>query len=134
VVVAAGNLGPDGPPQYPAAYPEAIAVTAVDHLGNVYPRASRGDYVDVAAPGVHIWSAGADGRGRFVDGTSFAAPFVSAEVALLHAADPQLNPSEIKTELRRQASSATQGSPQRGTGGGLLKSRGCTTAPAAPTQ
>ncbi|HEX4598604.1 MAG TPA: S8 family serine peptidase [Burkholderiaceae bacterium] len=130
VVVAAGNLGPDGPPQYPAAYPEAIAVTAVDHLGNVYPRASRGDYVDVAAPGVHIWSAGADGRGRFVDGTSFAAPFVSAEVALLHAADPQLNPSEIKTELRRQASSATQGSPQRGTGGGLLKSRGCTTAPA----
>jgi hypothetical protein len=134
VVAAAGNLGPDGPPQYPAAYPEAIAVTAVDHLGQVYARANRGDYIDVAAPGVHIWSAGADGRGRFVDGTSFAAPFVSAEVALLRVAEPQRTPPEVKTELRARASASGQPSLQHGIGAGLLKSRGCTGAPAVPMQ
>jgi minor extracellular protease Epr len=132
VVAAAGNLGPEGPPQYPAAYPEAIAVTAVDHSGHVYVHANRGDYIDVAAPGVHIWSAGADGRGKFVDGTSFAAPFVSAEVALLRVAEPQRTPSEVKTELRRRASASNPSSPQRGIGAGLLKSRGCS-APNAPT-
>ncbi len=130
VVAAAGNLGPDGPPQYPAAYPEAIAVTAVDHLGQVYARANRGDYIDVAAPGVHIWSAGADGRGKFVDGTSFAAPFVSAEVALLRVAEPQRSPSEVKTELRRRASASSPSSLPPGIGAGLLKSRGCAMAPA----
>jgi subtilisin family serine protease len=134
VVAAAGNLGPDGPPQYPAAYPEAIAVTAVDHLGQVYVRANRGDYIDVAAPGVHIWSAGADGRGRFLDGTSFAAPFVSAEVALLRVAEPQRTPSEVKNELRARASASGPPSLQPGIGAGLLKSRGCTTAPAVPMQ
>ena len=128
VVAAAGNLGPDGPPQYPAAYPEVIAVTAVDHTGQVYARANRGDYIDVAAPGVHIWSAGSDGRGKFVDGTSFAAPFVSAEVALLRAAEPQRTPSEVKTELRKRASESGSSGPQRGTGAGVLKSRGCPTA------
>jgi minor extracellular protease Epr len=131
VVAAAGNLGPDGPPQYPAAYPEAIAVTAVDHSGHLYVQASRGDYIDVAAPGVHIWSAGADGRGKFVDGTSFAAPFVSAEVALLRVAEPQRTPSEVKAELRRRASASNPSSPQRGIGAGLLKSRGCS-APNVP--
>jgi minor extracellular protease Epr len=134
VVAAAGNLGPDGPPQYPAAYPEAIAVTAVDHSGHVYVHANRGDYIDVAAPGVHIWSAGADGRGKFVDGTSFAAPFVSAEVALLRVAEPQRTPSEVKTELRRRASASNPSSPQRGTGAGLLKSRGCSSPTAPMTQ
>jgi minor extracellular protease Epr len=134
VVAAAGNLGPDGPPQYPAAYPEAIAVTAVDDLGKIYARANRGDYIDVAAPGVHIWSAGADGRGRFVDGTSFAAPFVSAEVALLRVAEPQRTPSEVKAELRRRASASSLSSQQPGIGAGLLKSRGCPTASAAPAK
>jgi minor extracellular protease Epr len=134
VVAAAGNLGPDGPPQYPAAYQEAIAVTAVDHLGKVYVRANRGDYIDVAAPGVHIWSAGADGRGKFVDGTSFAAPFVSAEVALLRVAEPQRTPPDVKTELRRRASASSPSSLQRGIGAGLLKSRGCATASAVPMQ
>jgi len=132
VVAAAGNLGPDGPPQYPAAYREAIAVTAVDHLGKVYAHANRGDYIDVAAPGVHIWSAGADGRGKFVDGTSFAAPFVSAQVALLRVAEPQRTPSDVKTELRRRASASSPSSPQREIGAGLLKSGGCATASPVP--
>ena len=56
-VAAAGNNGPDAPPGYPAAYEEVIAVTAVDRNGGSYDHANRGDYIDVAAPGVRVWAA-----------------------------------------------------------------------------
>lgn len=35
LVAAAGNSGPQSGPQYPAAYPDVIAVTAVDREGRV---------------------------------------------------------------------------------------------------
>ena len=57
VVAAAGNNGPGAEPSYPAAYPGVIAVTAVDQNLNVYRRATQGAYVDLAAPGVNIWTA-----------------------------------------------------------------------------
>ncbi|MDE3009735.1 MAG: S8 family serine peptidase [Pseudomonadota bacterium] len=128
VVAAAGNLGPDGPAQFPAAYAEAIAVTAVDATGNASPDASLGAYVDVAAPGTHIWSAGADGRPRFYDGTSFAAPFVAAEAALRRLARPGLTPALLKAELHAPAAA---GNVVRGSGViPLLASQGCPEAAA----
>jgi hypothetical protein len=128
VVAAAGNYGPEAPPRYPAAYPESIAVTAVDLLGQAYENANRGDYVDVAAPGVHIWSAGADGQGRFFDGTSFAAPFVTAEVALLQLAQPGLRPPDLKLAVRQQRASGAA-RPGLAPTAAVLRSQGC----AAPT-
>ncbi len=73
VVAAAGNGGPSAPPAFPAAYPEAIAVTAVDQLLRPYRLANRGEYVTVAAPGVRIWTPGPRG-GQYSNGTSFADP------------------------------------------------------------
>ncbi|MBL6751853.1 MAG: S8 family serine peptidase [Nevskia sp.] len=128
LVAAAGNLGPDGPPRFPAAYPEVIAVTAVDRDRQVYARANQGDYIDLAAPGVHIWSAGADGSGRFVDGTSFAAPFVAAEAALMHAAAARRTPAEWKAALRKSALPIGAGQQPRVYGAGLLQSAACATA------
>ena len=83
VVAAAGNGGPRGGPHYPGAYPEVIAVAAVDHRMRPYRGGSRGAYVELAAPGVEILSAGADGGFERWTGTSFAAPYVAA--ALLRA-------------------------------------------------
>ena len=54
IVAAAGNEGPAAGPAYPAAYSGVIAVTAVDRNLAVYRRANRGDYVDIAAPGVEV--------------------------------------------------------------------------------
>jgi hypothetical protein len=125
VIAAAGNLGPEGPPRYPAAYPEVIAVTAVDHNGQIYPHANWGDYITVAAPGVHIWSAAADGHGRFVDGTSFATPFVSAAVALMRLADARRTPAEVQLALRKQAVAVAGTENQRAYGAGLLRGLGC---------
>ena len=61
---AAGNAYQDGnQPTYPAAYPEAVAVAAIDQ--SLAPRArsrTPGSYVDIAAPGDSIWSTYGQGR------------------------------------------------------------------------
>jgi hypothetical protein len=84
-VAAAGNGGRDAPPAYPAAYvDEVIAVTAVDRDQRVFEFANHGDYIDVAAPGVRIWTALPNNKQGMQTGTSFAAPFVTAIVATLY--------------------------------------------------
>jgi hypothetical protein len=87
VLAAAGNDGPDADPTYPAAYPEAIAVTAVDRNLAPYAYANRGKYIAVAAPGVDVWTAmpGKQREGTQT-GTSFAVPFATSVVALSHEA------------------------------------------------
>ncbi len=81
-VAAAGNEGPTAPPSYPAAYPQVIAVTAVTKDLRNYRYANRGDHIDVAAPGVDIWTAMPGGRAGYQSGTSFAAPHVTAILAV----------------------------------------------------
>jgi hypothetical protein len=82
VVAAAGNDGPFAPPSYPAAYPEVIAVTAVDRKLAPYRYAGRGAHIDIAAPGVDVWTAMPGGRAGAQTGTSFAVPYVTAVVAV----------------------------------------------------
>jgi subtilisin family serine protease len=80
-IAAAGNQGPTAPPSYPAAYSQVIAVTAVNKKMDNYRHANRGNYVDLAAPGVDIWTALPDGKEGYRTGTSFAVPFVTAIIA-----------------------------------------------------
>lgn len=103
VVAAAGNAGPRAAPAYPAAYDSVVAVTAVDRRGEVYRRAGRGAHIDIAAPGVDVWTAASISGARTKTGTSFAAPFVSAAAALILQARPELTPAELRDELRRAA-------------------------------
>ena len=81
-VAAAGNEGPTAAPSYPAAYPQVIAVTAVTNDLHNYRYANRGDHIDVAAPGVNIWTAMPGGRAGYHSGTSFASPHVTAILAV----------------------------------------------------
>jgi subtilisin family serine protease len=83
VIAAAGNNGTKSVPVYPAAQPGVIAVTAVDGNMRLYRKASHGAYIDFAAPGVDIWTASEKRGGKFVSGTSFATPFVTANMASL---------------------------------------------------
>ncbi len=80
-IAAAGNNGAGAPAAYPAAYPQVVAVTAVDARMKSYVKANQGDYIDVAAPGVKIWTATANGGSGYQSGTSFAVPFVTAALA-----------------------------------------------------
>ncbi|MEO5641067.1 MAG: S8 family serine peptidase [Sphingomicrobium sp.] len=82
IVAAVGNDGPAAPPQYPASYPGVIAVTAVDARDRALTEAGKAAHLDFAAPGADL-AAALPGRGYArVRGTSFAAPLVSARLAL----------------------------------------------------
>ena len=83
LVAAAGNDGPKAPPRYPAAYPDVVAVTAVDRDLQAYRRANRGDYIDISAPGVGIRLVAKGELVRHRSGTSYATPFVTAALAIM---------------------------------------------------
>ena len=82
IVAAVGNDGPDAPPQYPAAFAPVIGVTAVDVEKNIFVDSVRGPHVDYAAPGVEIFIESGQQSGRYVSGTSLAAPHVTALIAV----------------------------------------------------
>jgi hypothetical protein len=128
VVAAAGNSdeAPTTPWPYaswPAALPHVIGVGALTRSGNV-PDFSDEDptYVDLAAPGVSIFSTfpkdltalqeGCPAQGytecatgdyNRPEGTSFAAPQVAAAAAVLFGIDPSLTASQVTKILERQA-------------------------------
>jgi subtilisin family serine protease len=79
-------------PAYPPAWPQVIAVTAVDARERVYRMANQGPYVALAAPGVGVWTAASISGGRLRSGASYAAPFATAVLAveMLRAPDASL--------------------------------------------
>jgi subtilisin family serine protease len=99
VVASVGNDGPQAAPLYPAAYPWAIAVTAIDERDEVYRSANRGGHVDLAAPGVRIPVGDVRGRIRLRSGTSFAAPFVSLTLATYGAALRKAGNGQVEAGL-----------------------------------
>lgn len=116
---AAGNEGPVGLPSYPAAYSEVVAVTAITKNLEIYPYASRGNHVDLAAPGVHIWTASPGGGEDYRTGTSFAAPYVTAILALQPAEIFNLSEAEFLDHLKTVSIRQRQQDPIFGRG--LLK-------------
>lgn len=88
VLAAAGNGGPVARPMYPAAYDTVVAVTAVDDGHKVFRLANRGEYLDIAAPGVGLLHARAGGGYAASSGTSFAVPFAATAAASLRTSHP----------------------------------------------
>jgi len=104
LVAAAGNDGPgDDTVDYPAKYPEVIAVSATDPSDAIATFSSRGPEVELAAPGVNILSTWVDRTYRQADGTSMASPHVAGTAALIIAANPGLSADGVRTALRSTA-------------------------------
>ena len=128
VVAAVGNA--DQTPRvpwsyagYPAALPHVVGVSALTRGGSVPPFSNRDPvYNDIAAPGEDMFSTvpralstprpscpvpGYSDCGplefRRAEGTSFAAPLVSAAAALVLASRPGLRPDQVAMLLERNA-------------------------------
>ncbi len=102
-VAAAGNGGPTAAPLFPGADPSVIAVTATDADDRIFPRANRGSYIAVAAPGVDVLAAEPQGRYAFSSGTSIAAAHVSGLVALVLEKRPDLDLEGVRRLLTESA-------------------------------
>ncbi|MEV0704127.1 type VII secretion-associated serine protease mycosin [Saccharopolyspora sp. NPDC050389] len=123
VVAAAGNAQRDASaelPSYPAAYDGVLGVGAVDIDGARMSGSQIGRYVDLVAPGEKVLATTRVDGHTYVDGTSFAAPFVAGTAALVRAAWPQLTAAEVAQRLMATASPARGGADGDGYGAGLV--------------
>lgn len=127
IFAAAGNMGPDARPAYPASLPFTFAITALDAAQQIYPHANQGDYIDFAAPGVDIWVPTQRANlpnilGKYVSGTSFSVPYAVATTRLYLYRNPALS-QKILTKILG-ATSLDLGQPGKDEqfGAGLLQS------------
>ena len=125
-VCAAGNdsqrPGLIGAINNPAACPAAMAVAALDvNLRVAWFSCGATDNlaeIDIAAPGVDVYSSWKGGEYRRIDGTSMATPHVAGAAALYLEQNPNLSVSALR-QLLRERSRPIQ--PPRDFGSGLLQ-------------
>ena len=106
VCVAAGNKGKPAEDYCPAGIESCITVMALGKSGDNYTLpywTNWGSLVDLAAPGVSIYSTYMDNGYETLSGTSMACPFVAAAAAMLLSRDPNLNSEEVCTTLEDNA-------------------------------
>jgi subtilisin family serine protease len=99
VVAAAGNES-SPTPDYPAALPNVLSVSASDETDQLYPFSNTGALV--AAPGENSTTAPGSGYVSFL-GTSSAAPVVSGIAALAFSLVPGATPAQVEEAIEASA-------------------------------
>ena len=114
IVAAAGNAGTQAK-IYPGAYPNVIAVAATDNNDAKASFSTYGKWVDVAAPGVSVYSTfpnhpfvlgTQNGRSMGYDiasGTSMASPIVAGVAALVWSSQTDASKTSVRTSIESTA-------------------------------
>jgi len=113
VVAATGNDNTNMR-SYPAAYDEVVAVSATDQYDNKAGFSNWGDWIELAAPGVEIYSTmptyhvtlndyGYSMEYDYLSGTSMACPHVSGVAALVWSRYPNATGDWVRLWLRSTA-------------------------------
>lgn len=102
LIAAAGNDATDMK-TYPAAYDEVIAVAATDSDDNVAWWSNFGDWIELAAPGVNIYSTVWDNGYTYKSGTSMACPHVAGVAALIFSEFTNRSSEWVRLWLRYTA-------------------------------
>ncbi|WP_433298868.1 type VII secretion-associated serine protease mycosin [Actinoplanes sp. CA-030573] len=106
VVACTGNTSASSDTEvwYPAREPGVIAVAGMDKEGNaLWPGSITGRETVVTAPATQLVGAQAGGGYWKVQGTSFAAPMVSATAALIRSRWPTMPAGEVINRIIRTA-------------------------------
>ncbi len=94
VVAAAGNDSSEVE-RFPASDSYTLAVAGLDSMNLKADFSNFNGKVDVCAPATRIYSPFTDSSYAWWDGTSFAAPFVAAQAALMFSVNPNLTWEEV---------------------------------------
>jgi subtilisin family serine protease len=119
MVAAAGNDG-TSVVSYPAAYPEVIAVGAIDDTSRRALFSNYGANLDLVAPGVMIYSTQGGSGYQYLSGTSAAAPHVAGVAAVMLSVAPALEPKEISEIINETATDIVQTGYDPTTGWGIV--------------
>ncbi|MFH1862353.1 MAG: S8 family serine peptidase [bacterium] len=123
LVAAAGNYA-NSNLVYPAAFGFTLSVGACDENNGRAPFSSYGATLDLLAPGSGIVSTILEGSyGAFLggNGTSYAAPFVSAAAGLLFTLHPTWDAATVKSVLKSSADDIGSVGWDLETGQGILR-------------
>ena len=115
MVVAAGNDGNDKI-QFPAKYPETIAVSSLNEMNNISSFSSYGPEVNIIAPGEDIFSTWNNGGYKKMSGTSMAAPHVTGAIAQMLNHWGDLTPAQVRQLLKITTHRLPLRSEQQGAG------------------
>lgn len=101
LVASAGNDGAIGQIDFPARYPETIAVGATSKNRTLARFSNRGRKVQIYAPGNKIMSTWPGDRFMTLSGTSMSTSHIAGAIALLLSVRPGLSDKQVRSLLKK---------------------------------
>lgn len=122
MIAASGNRG-WAPVDFPARFPEVIAVGALDSRGQRATFSNYGEALELMAPGVSLVSTIPADQYDALSGTSMATPLVAGVAAMIRFVNPGLTAGQVREILRSTAADLGDAGRDQLYGFGMVNAR-----------